>query len=285
VKLSATAPDGFICHSFCGDDWRACRDHVRQRLGLPQWEPGDGRERQRTIDPNFVEKWDFGTIIEESEMTPRTEEDLQRIARAQALWNEATDPRGTEAEAYLASRALSLPDDLAGTVLRFHPACPWRSENTGNVDKVPCLLAAFRSIDDDTITAVHRIRVDQPERWPKTQRRMLGVVSRAAIKLAPAGDELLIAEGLETAMSPREAGIPVPCWALGSVGAISFLPVLLGVQKLKIAAETGEASTRACKMCRRRWHAAGRKTTILRPTVGDDLNDVLMAAKRAGAAA
>ena len=24
-----------MVHSFCGDDWRACRDYVRTRLGLP----------------------------------------------------------------------------------------------------------------------------------------------------------------------------------------------------------------------------------------------------------
>jgi hypothetical protein len=285
VRLSSTAPDGFLVHSHAGDDWKACRDHVRGRLGLPDWQPGQ-REDRRTIDPKFITSWDLGTIDAEAEQPrARTEDDWERISRAQRLWNEAGDPRGTAVEQYLESRALRLHADLCGTILRFHPACPWRNEDTGNIDKVPCLLAVFTSVDDNIITAVHRIRVDQPEKWPKTQRRMLGIVHRAAIMLAPAGDELLIAEGLETAMSPREAGLTVPCWALGSVGAISFLPVLPGVRKLKIAAETGEASTRAVKMCRRRWHTAGRKTTVLRPTVGSDLNDTLMAAKAAGAAA
>jgi hypothetical protein len=285
VKLSAGAPDGFLCHSFCGDDWKTCRDYIRQRLGMPSWEPGS-REDRRTIDPAHIESWDFGNVFAEAEQPrARTEDDLERIARAQALWNEAGDPRGTAVEDYLRSRALTLPDDLAGSVLRYHERTPWRDEDSGQTIFIRCLLAAFTSFDDNTITGIHRIRVDQPERWPKTQRRMMGLVSRSAIMLAPAGDELLIAEGLETAMSPREAGIMVPCWALGSVGSISFLPVLPGVQKLKIAAETGEASARAVKMCRRRWHAAGRKTTVLRPTVGDDLNDTLMAMKTAGAVA
>jgi hypothetical protein len=285
VKLSAGAPDGFLTHSFVGDDWRACRDFVRRKLGLPSWEPGQ-REDRRTIDPAHIESWDFGSAFAEAEQPrARTEDDLERIARARHLWDQAGDPRGTAVEQYLSARALGLPTDLCGTVLRFHPRTPWRDENSGTTEYISCLLACFRSIDDDEVTAVHRIRVDMPERWPRTQRRMLGLVSRAAIKLAPAGDELLIAEGLETAMSPREAGLTVPCWALGSVGAISFLPVLPGVLKLKIAAETGQASARAVKMCRRRWHAAGRKTTVLRPAVGDDLNDALMAAKQAGAAA
>jgi hypothetical protein len=34
VKLSATAPDGFVVHSFAGDDPMMCRDYVKQRLGM-----------------------------------------------------------------------------------------------------------------------------------------------------------------------------------------------------------------------------------------------------------
>ena len=41
IRLSATAPDGFIAFSHAGDDWRVCRDHVRAQLGLPEWQPGD----------------------------------------------------------------------------------------------------------------------------------------------------------------------------------------------------------------------------------------------------
>jgi len=33
IKLSVFAPDGFIVFSHCGDDWRACHEYVRARLG------------------------------------------------------------------------------------------------------------------------------------------------------------------------------------------------------------------------------------------------------------
>jgi excisionase family DNA binding protein len=33
VKLSPGSPDGFVVHSFAGDDWTTCRDHVRLALG------------------------------------------------------------------------------------------------------------------------------------------------------------------------------------------------------------------------------------------------------------
>jgi putative DNA primase/helicase len=275
VCISADAPDGFVVYSHAGDDWRACRDYVRTKLGLPAWQPGDNREQQRTIQPSHIDKWDFGGVDAQADDRRRTEDDLIRIRRAQTLWDEASDPRGTAGEKYLGSRALVLPDELAGGVLRFHPTCPWRDENNGRTERVPCLIAAFRSIDDNIITGIHRIRVDQPDRWPKTERRMLGVVHRAAVKLGTPAGRLTIGEGIETCMAAVQLGLG-PAWAFGSVGAISFFPVVDGVPELRILAESGDASGRAVQICGRRWRRAGRRVLISRPKLGSDHNDVLM---------
>jgi putative DNA primase/helicase len=274
IRLSSQAPDGFLVHSHAGDDWRECRGHVRSRLGLPPWEPGD--ERSRTIPSSHIYKWDFGVIDAETEDMRRTEDDLVRIERAQSLWREGVDPRRTAAEDYLRSRALALPDELAGSVLRFHPTCPWRDENTGRTERIPCLIAAFRSIDDDIITAIHRIRVDQPARWPKTDRRMLGVVHRSAIQLGAANGKLAIGEGVETCLAAMQLGVEQTAWALGSVGAISFFPVIDGVTELTILGEAGAASDRAIKICGRRWRRASRRVFVSKPKCGSDHNDVLM---------
>jgi hypothetical protein len=40
IKLSDQAPGGFLVHSFSDDDPIRCRDYVRQKLGLPPWQPG-----------------------------------------------------------------------------------------------------------------------------------------------------------------------------------------------------------------------------------------------------
>lgn len=273
VRLSPNAPDGFLVFSHAGDDWRDCREYVRACLGLPAWQPGD--EQQRTIGSSHIDKWDFGVLDAEAEVRARSEDDLIRIQRAQALWHESRDPRHTLAERYLWARALNLPDDLAGTVLRFHPRTPWRSENNGRTEFIPCLIAAFTSIDDGIVTAVHRIRVDQPARWPKTDRRMLGVLHRSAIKLGVADSKLTVGEGVETCLAAAQLGLG-HCWALGSVGAISFFPVIDGVQKLTILAESGDASARAVQICGRRWRQARRRVFVSRPTIGSDHNDVLM---------
>jgi hypothetical protein len=39
VKLDASAPDGFLVHSFNGIDDIACKDYVREKLGQPPWQP------------------------------------------------------------------------------------------------------------------------------------------------------------------------------------------------------------------------------------------------------
>jgi hypothetical protein len=275
VTLSDNAPDGFVCFSHAGDDWTLCKDYVRERLGLPQWQPGDGRDRR--VEPARRKAFDRAAVNAESERRERSADDLVRIARARAIWDEAADPRGTLAESYLRSRALVLTDDVAGTVLRFNPRAPWRDENTGTTIIIPALIVAFRSIDDDAVTAVYRIRLDQPERWPKTERRMLGVVHRSAVKLGPAAEVLHIGEGVETCLAARQLGY-APAWALGSVGAIAKFSVIDGVNTLRILGETGTASAQAIRHCGQRWHRGGRKVQVVMPDAGNDLNDQLMTA-------
>jgi putative DNA primase/helicase len=276
VRLDPDAPDGFMICSHAGDDWRVCRDHVRSRLGLPPWEPGD--EHRRSIPRQHVAKWDLAAIDEEIGHSPRafSDDELLRIADACEVWDASRDPRGTLAERYLCEqRKLNLPDELAGPVLRFHPRCPWRDENTGYTIYVPALIAAFSSIGDDAITGIHRIALNGD--GAKRGRRMLGVVCRSAIKLNPIGEELTIGEGAETAMAARQLGF-APVWALGSAGNISKFPVIEGVERLQILGEMGAASASAIQFCGRRWHKAGRKVQIVMPETGDDLNDELRAA-------
>jgi hypothetical protein len=275
VTISPTSPDGLVVHSFAGDDWRLCRDHVRQKLELPAWQPGD--EQDRTIPPACVDEWDLAPLAADTEMRrPRTEEEEVRIRLAHGVWDAAdVDPRGTLAEIYLRQcRGLDLLDELCGRVLRFHPGCPWRNENTGRTERMPALIAAFRSVDDDKITAVHRILLN-PD-GTKYDRRMLGIVHRAAVKLDPLdGATLTIGEGVETCMAARQLGLG-PVWALGSVGAISFFPICDGVKRLRILGETGKASERSIRICGRRWKRAGRHVQIIMPTIGEDMNDALI---------
>jgi putative DNA primase/helicase len=270
------AGDDFIVHSHAGDDWQTCKDYVRERLGWPQWQPGDGQTRCVTLA--YVQEFDHAVVDAESECRERTADDLQRIQRAAAIWHQAINPHDTLAERYLKSRAITLTADVAGTVLRFHPSCPWRDEDSGSTIYLPALIAAFTSIDDGTGTAIQRVALTADA--TKIGRRMLGPVHRSAVKLDAPGDSLAIAEGVETGLAARQLGHG-PVWALGSVGAIAHFPVLEGVACLRVLGEAGKASADAIKIVGQRWHAAGRRVEIVMPDEGySDLNDELMATSK-----
>ncbi|WP_292529539.1 hypothetical protein [Methylocystis sp.] len=100
VRMSPTAPDGFVAKSFAGDDWRDCKDYVRGRLGLAR----DPVERAaRPTSP----------VLHDPDTRTRD--------KARTLFFEATDPRGTLGEHYLAiERGLSgVLDDALALTLRF----------------------------------------------------------------------------------------------------------------------------------------------------------------------
>jgi hypothetical protein len=218
-----------------------------------------------------VKEFDRAAINAEGERREHTANDVLRIKRACAVWDAGVDPRGTLAEAYLWSRALILDDAIAGAVLRYHPACPWRDEDTGATIYLPALVAVFRSVDDDAVTAIQRVALTAE--GAKIGRRMLGIVHRAAVKLDQASDTLHVGEGIETMMAARQLGL-APAWALGSAGMVAHFPVT-STGHLRICGERDEASARAVELCTRRWQAAGRQVQVVLPTVGKDLNDEL----------
>ena len=250
VRPAGAARDGFICHSFAGEDWKVCHNYVRERLGLPtdHWK----RDRARPV-------------LRVADASPRTDGHDNRTDVALALWHASVDPRGTLVEKYLLSRNLSQIDDIAGNVLRWHPG-------------IGAMIALFRNIGSDDPQAISRTYLDPQGR--KIDRKFLGPVGGAAIKLD--ADEnvtagLHLAEGVETALAARELGLR-PAWAVGSAGAIAAFPILPGIESLTLLAENDEASARAVEACAKRWDGAGREVFINRPIDGKDLNDAIRGA-------
>ena len=194
----------------------------------------------------------------------------ERTALALRLWNEAHDPRDTPAAVHLASRDLTLTDDVAGDVIRFHPKLKFEGVHVG------AIVALFRDVASNEPCGIHRTFLDSDGR--KLDRKMLGRARCAAIKLD--ADEnvtlgLHIGEGLETCLAARLAGFR-PVWALGSASAIAVFPVLSGMEAITVLGEVndGGVNHRATKACAARWIEAGREAFIVAPLSGDDLNDV-----------
>jgi putative DNA primase/helicase len=257
ITVSAISPDGFLCHSFAGDDFRACRDYIRKRLNLPSFGYNSALVRRERPAKSS-----------ESDQA----EDRKREA-ALRIWAEARDLHGSIVPRYLKDRGLALPTGVANKVLRFHPDCPWRERES--LLRVPAMVALMRDIVTDEPCGIHRTRLTEDGR--KVDRRMLGDAAGAAIKI---DDDtrvtigLTIGEGFETCLAGRQIGFR-PVWALGSVGAIAKFPVLPGIEGLTILAEAGEASIRAVDECGTRWDAGGREVIIVDPRAGSDLNDAI----------
>lgn len=201
---------------------------------------------------------------------------MRRPNFAVNLWNEGQDSRGTMVETYLASRGLSLSDEIAHNVIRYRPRLMTKA---GSVD---CMLGLFRDIQTDQPCGIHRTFLDQS--GLKLGRKMLGRARGAAIKLS--ADEhvtlgLHIGEGIESCLAAWLAGFR-PVWAVGSAGAISTFPVLPGIETITILGEIddGGSNYRAAHACAKRWTEAEREALVVWPRVGGDLNDVWQEATR-----
>jgi putative DNA primase/helicase len=252
--------DGFTVHSFSPRDTHdACVAHVKARLDPEK------RAALAALGAELPGRDD----IERAEEKRR-----QRIERARENWDASVSPLRTIVEVYLwRERHLNLESDVAGSVIRYHPECPWKDKLTGRILRVPCMVAAMRDVQSNEIVAIQRTRLSPVGQ--KIDRRMLGPAAGAAIKLD--GEDavthgLAIGEGVETAMTARQLGLR-PTWALGSSEPIKSFPVLAGIESLTILAERCPASAEAIEACGRRWCAAGREVLVNRPIVRKDLND------------
>ena len=253
LKPSANSPDGFIVFSHAGDDWRLCRDYVRQALGLPS----DG---WKTEKPTQLAQ--PSARVAQS-VTPNDEK--ERTAHALKIWNGSRDLRGTLGEVYLRSRGLDLPDQIPDEqFLRWNP-------------ELNAVIGLFRDVWDARPKAITRIFLTREGR--KLKRAFLGPVGGAAVCIDAHGDitdSLTVGEGAETCLAARQMGFN-GVWALGSATGIQALRLLPGVQTLIVLAEyDGGANAHAIKEVSAKWRADGRKVLVAYPEIGKDMNDALL---------
>jgi len=239
-----------------GEPWRNIERKLRYSLrrGMERpWTPLKGRGRPQTA----------AACQRQPQATVGSVNGHTTTGDALRLWREAIDPLGTPAETYLVGRAITLGDDLAGCVLRWHPG-------------VRAMLALFRNVMTGAPQAISRTFLDADSR--KIERKFLGPTGGAAVMLDPfdcVTHGLFIGEGVETCMAGRQWDLK-PAWALGSAGTIETFPVLDGVECLTILAEHCARNARAVEVCGCRWSAAGREVLINRSIIGKDLNDAVM---------
>ena len=97
---------------------------------------------------------------------------------------------------------------------------------------------------------------------------MLGPCRGGAVRLAPAGDVLLVGEGIETCLAAMQA-TGMPAWAALSTSGLRTLDLPKGVGEVIVLADGdpgGEAA--APRPAALRWKSEGRRVRIARPPWG-----------------
>lgn len=189
-------------------------------------------------------------------------------ALALRLWKASQPIAGTLAEEYLLARGLSGPFPKS---LRFNSATIHGSGPSKRT--MPAMIAAVEN--DMGVVAVQRTFLDpdnvlhKPMPKPKVS---LGLLGTAAIRLAPATDELGFAEGIEDALSAME-WFGTPTWALGGVERLAFVAIPASVRRIIVYGDRGRAADRLLAKARNYLTANGRELVSRVPAHHDDWND------------
>lgn len=194
------------------------------------------------------------------------------------IWQSASRINATNATGrYLASRGLR---DVADALwLKHGDGVLYLDEDGEFCGRFPAMLAVVKV--PKGICALHRTflspsgdKADVP-----APRKLLGSLpDGAAVQLAPHGDELGIAEGIETALSAT-ALFGVPCWAAINANGLSKWSPPAGVRSVVIFGDNDAkfAGQQAAFTLAHRLACRGIAVRVeIPPTVGDDWNDVLM---------
>lgn len=196
--------------------------------------------------------------------------------RALACWRDAQPIGGTIAEAYLRGRGITcaLPDSL-----RFHPDC-WHP----SAQQAPAMVARIEGLPR---LAVHRTYL-RPDGTGKADldppKAMLGAALGGAVRLTVAQGPLVVAEGIETALSLASGLLcrPATVWACLSTSGMAGLRLPDSPHRLTIATDGDEPGKAAGRKLAERASALGWSVSLLPAPDGQDWNDIL---NKKGAAA
>ncbi|KGJ04993.1 Toprim domain-containing protein [Paracoccus halophilus] len=193
----------------------------------------------------------------------------KRANQARAIWKEAVPISGTLAENYLRSRGITC--DLPNA-LRFRADC-WHGPSA---KRFPAMIAAVQGAD---LPAVHRTYLDGVAKARiEPNKMMLGATAGGAVRLSQADGPLVVAEGIETALSLCSGLLRAPAivWACLSASGMAGLRLPDRPHRLTIATDGDDAGRAAGHKLAERAAALGWTVSILPAPEGKDWNDILI---------
>ncbi|WP_211228830.1 DUF7146 domain-containing protein [Thalassobaculum salexigens] len=193
----------------------------------------------------------------------------KRSRMAWKLWNAASPIAGTLGETYLNGRGIdcTLPDTL-----RYMDSC-WHRDS----QSLPAIVARVDGGDGFAIQRTY-LTPDGTAKADHVEAKLsLGCMRGGAVRLCSGFTRLVVAEGIETALSLRCGllDLPASIWAaLGASGLRNLrLPQTPG--ELIVAIDGDPTGWNAGRELARRAYAIGWSVSLLPAPNGTDWNDVL----------
>jgi hypothetical protein len=194
---------------------------------------------------------------------------MTRTQSALRMWEASRPAEGTSVETYLSSRSIVIP---VPPTLRFYAKMKHPSGQ-----RWPAIVALVTRGTDGTPLAVHRTFLARDgcgKAAVEPAKMMLGPCRGGAVRLGPTGEQLMIAEGIESALSAMQATAQV-CWAALSTSGLRALELPDHIRDVVVLADGDAPGEAAAKDAGLRWKREGRRVRIARPPRGFDFNDVL----------
>lgn len=211
---------------------------------------------------------------------PAAPRNQQRDGRemARKLWGLGRPITGTVAQGYLLARGIDAKALASCADMRFIPDA--RTREGGKTFILPALVTAVRDVAGE-VTGVHRtfLSAEAPAKANiRDPKKALGHLHGGGALLAPTGKCLVIAEGIETALSVKTAFPGVAVIAALTAPHMEVLKVPDRYRRIMIAADLDVAGLRAAAALANRLMAEDRPARIVMPGADDgDFNDLLQA--------
>ncbi|MGB3832250.1 MAG: toprim domain-containing protein [Mesorhizobium sp.] len=239
-----------IAASIGRSDFRSIAAEARRFLSLPDPDPPEGAESDRTPAPSG---------------SPEAARRL--LAISQPI-------RDTLAETYLRSRDITALHDLGS--LHFHPGCYYRPEGSRVTKALPAMIAAVTDLAS-AVTGAHRTWLPPGGVWKpgiEIPRRAMGGLLGNGVRFGRSGAVMAAGEGVETVLSVR-SGLPrmpmIAALSAAHLAAIAFPAVL---RRLYVVRDRDPAGDRARDSLIASATAVGIEAVDLTPC-GGDFNDDL----------
>lgn len=253
LSITETCDGKLLVHCHAGCEQRAVIAAL-QDLGL--WQPGSVRG-----EPHYGAR---------SDRAFNRDDDRARTAKALQLWCAGKPADESLVRIYLRSRGIRIRPP---GIIKFHSGLKHR---TGSI--WPAMIALVTRGPDNRPIGVHRTYLARDGRAKapiEPNRMMLGPCRGGAVRLAPAGDPLMVGEGIETCLAAMQA-TGHGTWAALSTSGLRTLDLPSAVKDVIVLADgdaPGEAAALAAAV---RWRHEGRRVRIARAPPGADFNDVLL---------